>query len=67
MDKITEYLKQRKIAQETGIYEIDLEDRGFIHSISFLDSSDVNSPFKKYQKGSQLLIDIVYEGTVNNQ
>jgi hypothetical protein len=37
---------------ETGIYEIDLEDRGFIHSISFLDSSDINSPFKKYQKGS---------------
>ena len=43
---------------ETGIYEIDLEDRGFIYSINFLD----NAAFKKYAEGSTLLIDIVYEG-----
>lgn len=43
---------------ETGIYEIDLEDRGFIHTINFLECT----AFSKYQLGSVLLIDIVYEG-----
>ena len=43
---------------ETGIYEIDLQDRGFIHSINFIG----NSAFEAYTKGSRLLIDIVYEG-----
>ena len=43
---------------ETGIYEIDLQDRGFIHSINFIG----NPAFEAYTKGSRLLIDIVYEG-----
>ncbi len=44
---------------ETGIYEIDLQDRGTIHSIGFVD----NSAFKYYTTfGDRLLIDIVYEG-----
>lgn len=47
------------ILGETGIYEIDLEDRGFIHSISFSTGTTV---FNKYKNGSTLLIDIVYEG-----
>lgn len=44
---------------ETGIYEIDLENRGYISSIYFLD----NASFDKYVSGATtLLIDIIYEG-----
>lgn len=44
---------------ETGIYEIDLQDRGTIYSIGFVD----NSAFSYYSTlGDRLLIDIVYEG-----
>lgn len=43
---------------ETGIYEIDLQDRGVITGIAFID----NDAFKKYKNGNdRLLIDIVYE------
>ena len=42
---------------ETGIYEIDLQGRGTIHSISFVN----NSAFQYYATlGDRLLIDIVY-------
>ena len=47
------------ILGETGIYEIDLENRGYISSIYFID----NSAFDKYVSGkTKLLIDIIYEG-----
>lgn len=43
---------------ETGIYEIDLQDRGYITSINFVD----NTAFKTYSPNrNQLLIDIIYE------
>lgn len=42
---------------ETGIYELDLEDRGTITSIAFVN----NEAFKRYSTGDRLLIDIVFE------
>lgn len=45
---------------ETGIYELDLQDRGTITSIAFVD----NDAFKKYDNGKdRILIDIVFEST----
>lgn len=44
---------------ETGIYEIDLNGRGFIDTIHFVN----NTAFEKYvNKQGTLLIDIVCEG-----
>ena len=46
------------ILGETGIYEIDLQDRGVITSIRFVD----NNTLKSYDgRGDRLLIDIVFE------
>lgn len=45
------------ILGETGIYEIDLQDRGVITSISFIN----DETFKKYSAGDRLLIDVVFE------
>lgn len=43
---------------ETGIYEIDLQERGTIHSIGFI----ANRAFDTYTSGNnQLLIDIIYD------
>lgn len=43
---------------ETGIYEIDLQDRGVIHSISFIK----NRAYDTYLSGNnQLLIDVIYD------
>lgn len=43
---------------ETGIYEIDLEDRGTISEITFVK----DQAFEGYSKGDRLLVDIIYEG-----
>ena len=43
----------------TGIYELDLQDRGTITSIAFVD----NDAFKHYETGDRLLIDVVFEDT----
>lgn len=43
---------------ETGIYEIDLQDRGNIYAINFV----ANRVFDTYTSGkNQLLIDIIYD------
>ena len=47
---------------ETGIYELDLENRGTITSIAFIN----DDTFKKYSSGDRLLIDIVFEQTGGN-
>lgn len=47
------------ILGDTGIYELDLQDRGTITSIAFVD----NDAFKHYETGDRLLIDVVFEDT----
>ena len=45
---------------ETGIYELDLRNTGFITDIKF--SSSTISVYNKPDNTDRLIIDIVYEG-----
>ena len=48
------------IMGETGIYELDLKNTGFITDIKF--SSDTIQVYNKADNTDRLIIDIVYEG-----
>ena len=51
---------------KTGIYEIDLEGIGRINSIQF-DPADISTFFPNDNQTNRLLIDIIYDGGVNEQ
>ena len=51
---------------KTGIYELDLEGIGRINSIQF-EANDITNLFPNDNQTNRLLIDIIYDGGVNEQ